>query len=322
MYEQKSEKESRKPTVIIEYPGPSDKGDCQDVFVYLRPETNGVQVESTLLRVVRSNPDYREHMKLIYLANIPGDFIVQHKIIEHHYASKLYFTSGGKRTFTPYMRKTFEEHFRVPFEGADIIGAFEALNRFSMNYNELFQLRVPASDLLTVHEQSIKKYGGAYIINYDIPAILHKNNNKTDIAVMIFRTCLDYALVHTVIDEMGEALIKDGILDPDKPLSRVFHYSKGPFGQIRDAIGYLYRAGDQHVPLEEINFCSFLQKRNITLHQILGCVRNPIGEFVNHGVHEDSIFEYTKDNAFKEAYEKLNAFRSQVILDPHCNVYD
>jgi hypothetical protein len=321
MFEEKSGKEGRKPTVIIEYPGPSDKGDCQDVFVYLRPETNGVKVESTLLRVVRSNPEYREHMKLIYLANIPGEFIVKHRIIEHYYASKLYFTSGGKRTFTPYMRKTFEEHFGVSYEEADIIGAFEALKRFSMNYNDLFQLRVPASDLLTVHEQSIKKHRNVYIINYDIPALLHKNNNKTDIAVMIFRTCLNYALVHNVIDEMGRALIKDGILDPRKPLSRMFHYSKGPFGQIRDAIGYLYRTGDQHVPLEEINFCSYLRKQEITLRQIVGCVRNPIGEFANNGHHEESIFEYTKDNAFNEAYEKLTALESQVVLDPHCTVY-
>jgi hypothetical protein len=40
---------------------------------------------------------------------------------------------------------------------------------------------------MTLYGNTIKKYKGLYIINYDIPSLLHKNNFQTDIAVMLFR---------------------------------------------------------------------------------------------------------------------------------------
>lgn len=307
---------TRKPTVLIPYGGPCGKTDCHDIFVYLRPETNGIEVESILLRVIHGNPHYKDRLKLAYLANIPGDFIVKHKIIEKHYRMQFYFAVQGKKAFTEFMQRRFEEYFSVSFADAEIIGSFEALNILKMDYNELFSLRVPFSDMLVIHGQNIKKYRGYFIINYDLPAIIHKNNNQTDIAVMIFRTALSYDSIHELIGEMGKALINEEILNPGKPLSRIFHYSKGPFGQIRDAIGYLYTRDARHVSLKKIAFSQYLISRGISMHQVLGALKNPLMRFSdqNGKIVESDIFSYTVDDSYRDAYEKLISVVSQVLL--------
>lgn len=306
----------RKPTVLIPYIGPCESKECHDVFVYLRPETNGVEVESILLRVIHGNPKYRDRLKLVYLANIPGDFIVEHKIIEKHYQMQFHFAVHGKEAFTPYMRKEFEAYFNVSFEDADVIGPFKALKVLGMSYDELFALRVPMEDMLRLHGQTIKRYNGIYILNYDLPALVHKNNNQTDIAVMIFRTNFDYEVIHEIIDEMGKALINEKILHSGKPLSRIFHYSKGPFGQIQDAIGYLYTKDTKHVSLKQIAFSHYLISRGITMHQILGALKNPLMCFAapDGRILERDIFTYTVDDSFRDAYQKMMSIVSQVIF--------
>ena len=75
----------RNPTVLIPYAGVCTDRSCHDVFVYLRPETNGVEVESTLFRVVKGNQEYRETVKLVYLANIHVSFIQRNRIVEQYY---------------------------------------------------------------------------------------------------------------------------------------------------------------------------------------------------------------------------------------------
>ncbi len=306
----------RQPTVLIPYTGPCERKECQDVFVYLRPETNGVEVESILLRVIHGNPDYKDRLKLVYLANIPGDFIVRNKIIEKHYRMQFYFATTGKNAFTPYMRDRFEKYFGVGFENAAIIGSFHALSLLGMTYNELFALRVPVEDMLRLHGQTIKRYKDYFIINYDLPALVHKNNNQTDIAVMIFRTNFSYDVIHDVIDEMSKALINENILHPGKPLSRVFHYSKGPFDQIRDAIGYLYTKDIDHVSFKQIAFSNYLLDRGITMQQISGLLNNPLMRFSNsrNGIVESDIFTYTADHSFSDAYKKLMQVVSQVVF--------
>lgn len=301
----------RSPTIIIPYAGHCPSLNCQDVFVYLRPETNGVRVESTIFRVIRSNPEYKDRISLCYLANIPGDFITHHKIVEEHYGAKIFFTHHGKAAFTEDMKRQFEEYFRVSFENGDILGAFEALDVLGLSYEDLFRLRVPKEHMLIISGQTLKLIDGHFVINYDIPAILHKNNNDTDIAVMIFRTNLSYTMIHGMIADMGKALVDENILNPDRPLSRIFHYSKGPFEQVLDAIGYLYKGDGTHVPLEQITFCAYLMNKGLALDEILHIIKNPIMKFSSPGAEstEEDIFSYTKDMSFDEAY---NAYRNIV----------
>ena len=310
-----TEPKSRLPTVIIPYPGPCSEKVCHDVFVYLRPETNGVEVESTIMRTIRGSEEYRKSASLVYLANIPGDFITQKKIVEDHYRLQLYFATRGKAAFTETMKRRFAEYFDEDFEGAPVYGAFEAMRVLDMTYDDLFRLYVPDSDLMQVNGQSVKRYKGLYIVNYDIPAILHKNNTRTDIAVMIFRTDFQYDKIHRMADDMADALIDSGTLHPGKALSRVFHYSKGPFDQIRDAIGYLYAEGGRHEPLKKIAFARFLIDRGVKMHQVLGLIRNPLCTFAaGDGSEEADVFTYTADNTFEEAYAKFERILSQYLL--------
>ncbi|RKX83752.1 MAG: hypothetical protein DRP57_07295 [Spirochaetes bacterium] len=316
--EKKSEKnifEIRKPNILIPYPGPYWEDGSQDIVIYLRPETNGVMVESTLLKVIRKNELYKKNIRIVYLANLPGDFIIKNKIVERHYSVKLYFTVGGKDVFTPFMKRKFEEHFGIGFSSAFIMGAFEALDFFKLNYDELFNIWVPENDVLTINGQSIKKYRNVFIVNYDVPAILHKNSYKTDIAAMIFRSTLNTGYFHSMITEMAKACRITGILDPLKPVERVFHYSKSPYEQILDSIGYIYSLGSEHIEYKDISFFNYLLFKGLNENDVLNIINHPIMHFKdNLSVTEENIFLYTTDMSYSEAYSCLSAVVSQPYL--------
>ena len=148
----------RKPTIILPYSGPDPSGLVEDIFLYLRPESNGVQVESILMKVLRNKAEYRENAELVYLANLPGDFIIQNHVIEDHYSVNYRFACRGKSLFTPFMKERFEAHFQENFDQAIILGAFEALEYLGMNAEELFSIWVPPQEMIQINDQSIKKY--------------------------------------------------------------------------------------------------------------------------------------------------------------------
>ncbi len=304
------------PQILVPYPGPDGSGDVHDIFVYLRPETNGVLVESALLKVVQNCSQYRSSIRLVYLANFPGQFIVDNHIVERHYAHKFYFAVHGKRVFTRHMIDEFERHFGVPFAAARVIGSFEALQELGESPDQLFTQWVPAGDLLHVDGQSIKRLAGVFVVNYDIPALLHKNTRSTDIAVMLFRCSVDYDYFQKLVDQMREALIENKTLPERLPASRAFHYSKGPFEQLLDASDYLRRPAGDAIDLRELSFVRYAAEHGYTGDQLMSLVRNPIcvfeqspGEYV-----EESIFTYTSTDSYPEAITKLASLRSQVWI--------
>ncbi len=298
------------------YPGPDGSGEIQDIFVYLRPETNGVLVESLLLKVIQGCSQYRTGIKLVYLANFPGQFIVDHHIVERHYAHKFFFAVHGKRVFTSRMRQAFSRRFEVPFADADVIGSFEALHVLDVTPDELFRLWVPAEDVLHIDGQTIKRYGRRYIVNYDIPALLHKNSRNTDIAVMLFRCNLDYGYFVELTDEMREALVEQSVLSANVPASRAFHYSKGPMEQLLDATDYLCRSDGSTVDADELSFVSYAARHGYSAGQLLGVVHSPIClfELPDGSLLEENIFTYTSTDTYPEALEKLGAIRAQLWM--------
>ncbi|HKK21242.1 MAG TPA: hypothetical protein VJ983_07210 [candidate division Zixibacteria bacterium] len=304
------------PKVLIPYPGPASERDEQDIFVYLRPETNDVRVEATVLKVVERCPAYKRDMNLVYLANVPGEFITRHHIVEQHYALKLEFAVYGKELFTPYMRTAFSNAFRTSFDGADIIGSFEALRRLKLRPEELFALWVPDEDLFVVDGQSIKRVGGSYVVNYDIPALLHKNSRGTDIAVMIFRVRLGYSFFNDLVEQMRDALIQNGLMSPKTPPSRAFHYSKGPFEQILDGFGYLFTSQIETASLADLTFSTFLSNNGIQFETIRGVVSHPILHFKDEygNTLEENLFSYTLFDDYQTALRKLNTMVAQVVL--------
>ena len=304
------------PQILVPYPGPDGSGDVHDIFVYLRPETNGVLVESALLKVVQNCSQYRSSIKLVYLANFPGQFIVDNHIVERHYSHKFYFAVHGKRVFTRHMIDAFEDHFGVAFDDARVIGSFEALRELGESPDQLFSQWVPAHDLLHVNGQSVKRFGDVYVVNYDIPALLHKNTRSTDIAVMLFRCTVDYDYFQELVDQMRLSLIENKTLPERLPASRAFHYSKGPFEQLLDATDYLRQPDGDTLALRDLSFVTYAEQQGYTGDQLMSLVRNPIcvfeqspGEYV-----EESIFTYTLTDSYPEAVTKLASLRSQVLV--------
>lgn len=306
------------PTIIIPYEGPQDNDEVRDIFVYLRPESNGVLVESTLLRVIESPDKYGERVELVYLANIPGEFIVERKIVEDHYRHKIVFAQNGPELFTASMKEKFESHFGVDFDTADILGAFEALTVLGVSEEELFNIRVPFGDVLAVNCQHVKKIENRYIVNYDIPALIHKNSNTTDIAVMVFRSTQTNDEFHRMIEAMTTSLMDSGILGDPKRSGRVFHFSKGPFEQILDARGHLFREGGTPVPLAEMQFCSFLQGKGILCSEVNKILDFPIMDFRTQSgeIIEDCLYNYSQDATYEQAYTILTSAVSQYLMRP------
>ena len=312
-----SQKQLRTPTVVVPFDSECRTEMCQDVCVYLRPEANGIQVESALMRTIHTNSHYKENVRLVYLANLPGEFIARHRIIEQHYRLKLSFAKHGKRMFTAYMQQEFSHYFGVPFEKAEILGAFEAMKRLHYSREELFRLWVPAQDIMHVNGQTIKRVGSVYIINYDIPAILLKNKMSTDIAVMILRTRLGPDSIHTLMMEMVERLKQDGLLQESEAFTRVFHFSRSPFEQILDGIGFLYRNDGTHIPLNEIQFYCYLQERGLGDEEIHQILHYPIFSFVNKrgGLIEQTVYAASYGMDYEAAYQTLLSAKAQILLD-------
>ncbi|MFW5802263.1 MAG: hypothetical protein ACOCVC_09535, partial [Spirochaeta sp.] len=240
------------PSVLIPYPGPVEEG-WQDIFLYLRPETNGVQIESAILKVFSQQPSYRTDLILAYMANLPGEFMMANHVVENHYQVQLHFAVHGREAFTPHMKDIFSRYFQTDFETANIYGAFTALRVFRLSPEELFQLWVEPYDLLEINGQIIKRVGGNYVVNYNIPALLHKHSRNTDIAVLMFRTRLSYPEFAATVEKVRASLVEMGYLDPTSPLGRIFHYSKGPMDQIRDGLGYLYTGIGKNIPFEDLS---------------------------------------------------------------------
>ncbi|MBN2352579.1 MAG: hypothetical protein JXD23_08420 [Spirochaetales bacterium] len=297
----------RLPKVLIPYPGPILTPGAQDVFLYLRPEVNGVLVESLLFRVFKSQT-YAQKFTVVYLANMTGDFVVKNRIIEQHYALKIMFARFGKAAFTRAMQGKFEEKFGVPFREAKIVPSFGADRLLGMSYEELFKLWVPPENYAVIFGQSVKRYGDWFIVNYDIPAILHKNSRRTDFAVMICRSLLTRREFHELVTEMQHRLVTEGAIPADRPLARTFHYSAGPFEQIQDGIGYLFDAGINHLPLPSISFAAYLMAHGIGKEAIMRAIRHPILRFrtPEGDTFEENLLSYTIDETYPGALEKFN----------------
>ena len=304
------------PAILIPYPGAGENPAEQHIFVYLRPESNGVLVESTLLRAVKRSGKYKKQIFLVYLANLPGEFIMRNRITENHYNVKLKFAALGQKLFTPAMKEAFSRKFKTDFEEAKILGAFEALDVLGMNPEELFSVWVTDNDYMTVNDQAIKKIDDRYVVNCDIPQLVCSRYAGKNIAVMIFRTSLNYREFLEMVRMMEKALLDAGILLPDRPASRIFHYSRGPFEQVLDAQSYLYTQAAAPIPSEELPFPRFLASQGVEFPFVRDLLRRPLVRYSAKGdrIREESIYAYTRGASYAEAWEKMRGAWSQVIL--------
>ena len=170
--------------------------------------------------------------------------------------------------------------------------------------------------MLEVNGQTVKRYRESYIVNYDIPALLKKNRDQTDIAVMVFRTELTDHLFGQLIAEMGNALRQGRIISPQMPVSHVFHYSKGPFEFLLDAQAFLLNPRGGRVFLGQHKFSRFLLGKGISVKNVERLLRYPILLYrgADNTLVERDIIGYTFGDGFEEAYRKLQNARGQYLL--------
>ncbi len=307
---------AHRPQILVPYAGPEPDPVFLDVFVYLRPESNGVAVESTILSVIQNCAEYRTGINLIYLANIPGEYIVRNRIVERHYALRLYFGVHGGSAFSPDMIRQFEQYYRVRFDDEVVIGAFEALHRFGWEPEELFKLWVSEDALVHIAGQNVKRYRDTYIVNYDVPALLHKNNAGTDIAVMAFRTREGYFHFFHLAHQMKQKLVERGLLHQGVPIARAVHISRSPFEQLIDTRDYLLREGGMQAEPGDSSFGSFLLDRGVPEEVIRGFVDHPICEF-DFGIdvpRDQNLLELCEGFSYLDGYHILQKIRSQLTV--------
>lgn len=300
------DEELRKPTIVLPYIEPKENDDRKDLFIYLRPETNGIAVESILFGVIHGDEKFRENIELVYLANLPGDFVSSHNVIERHYKLKCEMAKYGRICFTPLMIERFEKWYNVNWSDVNVVSSYQAMKDLNIDSKALFDLWVNDQDFFYIHGQSIKKIGDLYVINYDIPELLKKNSALTDIAVMVLRTSLNNRDLTSLITKMEEALKEGEVINPKTPPRRCFHYTKSPLEEILDGHGYLYDQEGQSISIDKISFASYLMKRGMPLQKIKKLIYYPIVRINENGNEKEVyLYDYLMGDSYQEAYEKI-----------------
>lgn len=294
----------KQPTLLVPYAGPDASGDNFDVYMYLRPETNGVLTESVIMKTIVSDTGWKEGVKLVYMANYPGDFIHTRHLIEHHYRLKIYFARNGGKIFTSGMREAFEAKFNQSFNEDKVLGSFDSLAYTGLDEEGLFSYRVDDEDMLVVLGQNIKRYGDVWIVNYDMPAVLHRNTFETDIAVMVFRVGLSWDEFQILVGSMSEHLVEAGVLTPHTAPSRAFHHSKSPWEQLLDGIDFLWGVDISDGGAEDnISFGAYLMNSGYSRDKIKEIIRRPLVIYKDEDgtKKEGNIFEICSGMSYRRA---------------------
>ncbi len=311
-------KKAHKPKILVPYGGPDPRPEILDVFMYLRPESNGVAVESRILKLIRDCRQDNADIELVYMANIPGEDMIRRQVVEHHYAVRLYFAVHGGSVFSPEMRRQFSDFYGESFDGQKVIGAFDALRRFGWQPEELFALWVEERAVVRIAGQVVKKYGDLWIVNYDIPALLHKNNAGTDIAVMTFRTSMGYNYFFELAARMQAELVKGSLLRRGMPIARAVHMSRSPFEQLLDSRDYLLDRDGSRLGVEASSFGAFLAGRGLSGAQIRGLVEHPICRFNFDPSVPDlhSLLDLCEGFSYIDGWNILSRITTQLSIPP------
>ncbi|MCK5736305.1 MAG: hypothetical protein KAH21_07485 [Spirochaetaceae bacterium] len=261
-----------------------------------------------MMKTIVSNSSWKDAVKLVYLANYPGDFIQTRHLVEHHYKVKVLFAKKGGKVFTSGMRRDFEEKFQVDFNAEKVLGAFDALNHTGLDEEELFKFRVGEEDMMVTLGQNVKRRGDIWVVNYDIPAILHRNTFNTDIAVMVFRVSLSWQEFRELVALMSSHLVESGVLGSNTPPSRAFHYSKSPWEQLLDGIDYLWGVDISDGGAEDdISFGAYMMSRGYSRQELKDVIRRPLVLYRDEegNNRERNMFELSSGMNYPEAENAL-----------------
>lgn len=244
-----------KPDILVPYDinHIKNKSIC---VISVRPETNKIDYESIIMQSVS------KFAEIVYMANLSGEIINKKAIIAGHYPSQSKFALLGKNEIAKYpeMVSKFEKKFKTSFWKAYILGSYEVVSGlFDVKYNrdELFEIYVPEDDILELYGQTIKKVNDCFIVNYDMPTVLHKHNASTDILVMAIELTkeITFAEINHKIYNNFQSKQNIPILDIEKRKSmqwfnqvrRTYHMSRNHIQSMFDLRDYVLSENGERI---------------------------------------------------------------------------
>jgi hypothetical protein len=179
-----------RPDILMPYKqaeGLSDSARRDEIahaLVYVRPETNRISYEAEIVSAIR-----KRKAEVVYTANLNGSLFSDCGILRSHYASQFRFASdpGGSLAEFPEIAAAFEAHFGISAARARLVGSLEGLDGLGLSPEELFADIVPARDFLACRGQTFKRVGDAFVVNYDLPAILGRYTPEANVFVVLAR---------------------------------------------------------------------------------------------------------------------------------------
>lgn len=260
------------PDILIPYTMSREElSNATMVIISVRPETNYARYEAAIIRAIAPIG------RVVYMANLAGPLINDRAIVARHYSSQLEFAVNGKKEMAKYpeMIEKFEKKFNVPFHDACIIGSYEAvIEHIKKDPEELFHTMVSGSDFLECYGQTIKKIEGFYVLNYDIPAILTRHNEKTNVFIIAVRfkdpgvhlAEVDHVIYNNLCQ--GEATyILDAEIRQDLAwfnlVRRTYHISRSHIEAMFDLTDYVFKNKNQSIHFSETPLGVALLDRDI-----------------------------------------------------------
>lgn len=239
------------PDVLIPYTiDRNTLSDSSVLLIYVRPETNKINYEAAIIKAASPYAD------AVYLANLSGNLVNNKAIVASHYSIQLQFAIEGKDKLAKYpeMIQEFEKKFKVDFRDAEIIGPFEAIVEYKIkkSADDLFETMVPDADFLEMYGQTIKRIGGYYVVNYDIPAIITRHHEETNMFSIALRLKsdrygfldIDYFIYENMCKSETTSLLDSETrhsLPWYKLVRRTYHISRSHIEAMSDLTDYVFK---------------------------------------------------------------------------------
>jgi hypothetical protein len=240
-----------RPDVIIDFV------DCDStlpiIVIYVRPETNEIHYEKAIIMGVNPFGD------VIYLANLNGRLFIRDALILEHYSSQYKFAIYGKSEMEKYpeIMYAFEDHFKVDFDSADIIGSFDAILKLNITDEEMFNIIVNEKDFFKFYGQTIKRINNHFVINYDMPAILKRYTPKSNVFTISIRLKNENTDLGEINQSIFEQLKKDNtplisednlkLLDWNEMIKRTYHISRNHIMAMFDMLDFIITSNNRHL---------------------------------------------------------------------------
>ena len=303
------------PDIIIEF-SPDDTLHLPVVVIYVRPETNIVSYEKSIIKGIAPFGN------VIYMANLNGKLFIKDALILEHYASQYRFAIFGRQEIEKYteMIDAFEKHFNDKFDSAQIIGSFEAILKLEMKQQELFNVFVHEGDFLRLYGQTIKKIKDVYVVNYDIPALIEKYNPKTNVFVIALRFKNDNISFTDINQSISEELKKNNNspllkANDDKfdelnwvdILKRTYHISNSHVMALFDMKDFVFKSDGSHLKFSETPLGYKVLQTRVTVEMLKSLKEYPIVYVEENGKKKlINIIEEACNKTLDECVELVN----------------